>query len=147
MQAKVLWNENFGNQWCPHGRWNEGVYLNSGQLSNIALGLFLTDSKLRLVFIFLNSLKSKTKQNLNKWKGKYNDLQSERKVKSLSLVRLFATPWTAAHQAPPSVGFSRQEYWGGVPLPSPGDLPNSGIELGSPTLQVDALPSKPPGKP
>ena len=42
------------------------------------------------------------------------------KVKSLSLVRLLATPWTAAHQAPPSMGFSRQEYWSGVPLPSPG---------------------------
>ena len=41
------------------------------------------------------------------------------KVKSLSRVRLFATPWTAAHQAPPSMGFSRQEYWSGVPLPSP----------------------------
>ena len=40
-------------------------------------------------------------------------------MKSLSRVRLFATPWTAAHQAPPSMGFSRQEYWGGVPLPSP----------------------------
>ena len=41
------------------------------------------------------------------------------KVKSLSRVRLFATPWTAAYQAPPSMGFSRQEYWSGVPLPSP----------------------------
>ena len=41
------------------------------------------------------------------------------KVKSLSLVRLLATPWTVAHQAPPSMGFSRQEYWSGVPLPSP----------------------------
>ena len=44
------------------------------------------------------------------------------KVKSLSRVRLLATPWTAAHQAPPSMGFSRQEYWSGVPLPSPGEL-------------------------
>ena len=41
------------------------------------------------------------------------------KVKSLSRLRLLATPWTAAHQAPPSMGFSRQEYWSGVPLPSP----------------------------
>ena len=56
------------------------------------------------------------------------------KVKSLSRVRFVATPWTAAHQAPPSVGFSRQEYWNGVPLPSPGNLPNPGIEPGSPTL-------------
>ena len=55
-------------------------------------------------------------------------------VKSLSRVRLFATPWTVAYQAPPSMGFSRQEYWSGVPIPSPGDLPNPGIEPWSPTL-------------
>ena len=67
-------------------------------------------------------------------------------MKSLSRVRLFATPWTAAYQAPPSVGFSRQEYWSGLPFPSPGDLPNPGIEAGSPALQADALPSEPPGK-
>ena len=56
------------------------------------------------------------------------------KVKSLSRVRLFATPWTAAYQAPPSMGFSRQEYWSGVPFPSPGDLPDPGIEPRSPAL-------------
>ena len=66
-----------------------------------------------------------------------------KKVKSLSRVRLFATPWTVAYQAPPSVGFSRQEYWSGLPFPSPGDLPNPRIEPGSPTLQADALPSEP----
>ena len=60
--------------------------------------------------------------------------------------RLFVTPWTVAYQAPPSVGFSRQEYWIGLPFPSPGDLPHPGIELWSPTLQADALPSEPPGK-
>ena len=49
-------------------------------------------------------------------------------MKSVSRVRLFATPWTVAHQAPPSIGFSRQEYWSGLPFPSPGDLPNPGIE-------------------
>ena len=69
------------------------------------------------------------------------------KVKSLSSVRLFATPWTVAHQASPSMGFSRQEYWSGLPFPSPGDLPNPGIEPRSPTLQADALNSEPPGKP
>ena len=68
-------------------------------------------------------------------------------VKSLSRVQLFATPWTVAYQAPQSMGFSRQEYWSGLPFPSPGDLPNPGIEPGSPTLQADALPSEPPGKP
>ena len=69
------------------------------------------------------------------------------KVSSLSRVRLFVTPWTAAYQAPPSMGFSRQEYWSGVPFPSPGDLPDPGIKPGSLALQADALPSKPPGKP
>ena len=53
-------------------------------------------------------------------------------VKSLSHVRLFATPWTAAYQDPPSMGFSRQKYWSGLPFPFPGDLPNPGIESGSP---------------
>ena len=69
------------------------------------------------------------------------------KVKSLSRVQLFEIPWPAAFQAPLSMGFSRQEYCSGLPFPSPGDLPNSGIEPGSPTLQVDTLPSKPQGKP
>ena len=68
------------------------------------------------------------------------------KVKLLSRVRLFSTPWTVANQAPPSTGFSRQEYWNGSPFPSPGDLPDPGIEPGSPTLQADSLPSEPPGK-
>ena len=69
------------------------------------------------------------------------------KVKSLSRVRLFATPWTVAYQAPLSMGVSRQEYWSGVPLPSPGDLPDPGIEPGFPALETDALTSEPPGKP
>ena len=62
-------------------------------------------------------------------------------VKSLSRVRLFVTPWTVAHQAPPSMGFSRQEYWSGLPFPSPRDLLNPGIEPRSPALQADALTS------
>ena len=68
------------------------------------------------------------------------------KVKSLSRVRLFVTPWTVAYQAPPSMGSSRQECWSGLPFPSPGDLPDPGIKPGSPALQADALPSEPPGK-
>ena len=64
-----------------------------------------------------------------------------------SPVWLFATPWTVVSLAPPSMGFSRQEYWSGVPLPSPGDLPDPGIEPGSPVFQADALTSEPPGKP
>ena len=58
-----------------------------------------------------------------------------------------ATPWTVAHQAPLSMEFSRQEYWSGLPFPSPGDLPDPGIEPWSPAFQADALPSEPPGKP
>ena len=75
------------------------------------------------------------------------------KVKSLSRVQLFATPWTVAHQAPPSMEFPRQEYWNGLPFPSPGDLPDPEIELRSPVMQADAffffffLPYEPPGKP
>ena len=66
------------------------------------------------------------------------------KVKSLSRVCLFATLWTVAHQAPQSMGFSRQIYWSGLPFPSPGDPPDPGIEPMSPTLQADALTSEPP---
>ena len=69
------------------------------------------------------------------------------KVKSLSRVQLFATPWTVTYQAPLSIVFSRQEYWSGLPFPSPRDLPDPGIEPGSPALQADALTSELPGKP
>ena len=64
-----------------------------------------------------------------------------------SRVRLFVTLWTVAHQARQSMGFSRQEYWSGLPFPSPGDLPDPWIEPRSPTLQANALTSEPPGKP
>ena len=65
----------------------------------------------------------------------------------LSRVLLFVTAWTVAFQAPLSMGFSRQEYWRGLPCPPPWDLSNPGIEPRSPALQVDSLPSEPPGKP
>ena len=58
-----------------------------------------------------------------------------------------ATPWTIAPQAPPPTGFPRQEYWSGLPFPSPGDLPDPGIEPGSPALQADSVPAELPGKP
>ena len=61
----------------------------------------------------------------------------------LSRAGLFATPWTVACQASLSMGFSRQEYWSGLPFPSPGDLPNPGVEPGSPALQADSLLSDP----
>ena len=66
--------------------------------------------------------------------------------KLLSHVQLFATPWTVAYQAPPSMGFSRQECRGGLPFPSPGYLPDPGIKPGSPALQADTLLSEPPEK-
>ena len=69
------------------------------------------------------------------------------KVLVTQLCPILWDPQTVAHQAPLSMGFSRQEYWGGLQFPSPGDLPNPGIEAGSPILQADSLPSEPPGKP
>ena len=68
------------------------------------------------------------------------------KVQSLSRVQLFAAPWTVARQGPLSMGFPGQEYWSGLPFPSPGDLPNPGIKPGTPELQAGALPSESPGK-
>ena len=68
-------------------------------------------------------------------------------VKLLRCVWLFAIPWTVAYQAPPFIEFSRQEYWSGLPFPSPGDLPNPGIKPRSSTLQADCLPSELPEKP
>ena len=61
-----------------------------------------------------------------------------------SHVRFFGTPWTLAHQAPLSMGFSRQEYWSGLPCPPPGDLPDPGIQPASPASQADSLPTEPP---
>ena len=68
------------------------------------------------------------------------------KVNLLSRVRFFATPWTGAYQVPPSLKFSRREYWIGLLFLSPGDLPDPGIEPQSPALQSDALPSEPLGR-
>ena len=65
------------------------------------------------------------------------------KVRLLSRVRLFATPWMVAYQAPRPMGFSRQEYWSGLQFPSPGDLPNPRMEPMSPTLQAGSLPAEP----
>ena len=67
-------------------------------------------------------------------------------AKSLSHVQLSVTPWTLGHQAPLSMGFSRQKYWSGLPFPSPGDLPDPGIKPRSSALQAAPLLSEPPGK-
>ena len=79
------------------------------------------------------------------WQGAHYLLKV--KVKLLSHVQLFATPWTIAYQTSLTMGFSRQEYWSGLPFPSPGDLPDPGIKPRFPTFQADTLPSKPPEKP
>ena len=122
--------------------------------------------KSRLIFSFSGQFKHKVIILLAvKWAGNisYPEVKWS-EVKSLSHVQLFATPWTVAYQASPSMGFSRQEYWSGLPFPSPGDLPNQGIKPRSPALllllllscfrrvrlcatpfQADTLPSEPPG--
>ena len=75
------------------------------------------------------------------------EARRKRKCQLLSHVRLFVMPRTVALQAPLSMGFSIQDYWSGLPFPSPGDLPEPGIKPGSPALQACSLPSEPPGKP
>ena len=72
-------------------------------------------------------------------------IESESEI--AQLCPTLCNPWTVAHQALPSMEFSRQEYWSRLPFPSPGNLPDPGIEPRSPTLQADALTSVPPGKP
>ena len=67
------------------------------------------------------------------------------KCSSLNHVQLLVTTWAVAHWSSLSMGFSRQEYWSGLPFPFPGDLPDPGIEPGSPSLQADSLPSEPSG--
>ena len=99
-----------------------------------------------------NHLRLRVKQlicgSINGMRIRPSLLQPCRRVmKSLSRVRLFATPWTVAYQAPPSMGSSRQEYWSRLPFPSPGNLPNPGIEPKSPVLQADSLPTELQGKP
>ena len=66
-------------------------------------------------------------------------------MKSFSRVRLYETLWTVAYQVPMSMGFSKQEYWSGLPFPFPGDLLDPGIKPRCPALQADTLPSEPPG--
>jgi len=108
--------------------------------------ILITHSIRRWVLLFIiifvsGENKAETSQplwsDMAKWKWK---------CYSLSCVWLFTTLWTVARQAPLSMGFSRQEYWSGLPCPPAGDLPNPGIEPGSPTLQANSLPSEPPGK-
>ena len=81
---------------------------------------------------------------LEPFSGEMMKVKSESEVAQSCLS--LCDPWTAAHQVPPSMGFSRQEHWSGLLFPSPGDPPKMGIEPRSPTMQADSLPSEPPGK-
>ena len=98
---------------------------------------------------------SQNKNNTQLWMWLVMEVKSDAvktnvawsEVKSLSRVWLFVTPWIVAYQAPPSMVFSRQEYWSGLPFHSQGELPDPGIKPRSPALQADTLPSEPPGKP
>ena len=85
-------------------------------------------------------------KTVRKNKDKRNN-QNDKQIYEMVPNTISETPWTVVYHAPPSMGFSRQEYWSGLPFPSPGDLPDTGIKPGSPTLEADALTSEPPGKP
>ena len=99
------------------------------------LGAFVSFVKQGKISARLTRLLLKLYKQMSEW------------VMLLSHVQLLAIPWTVPCQAPLSMGFSRQEYWSGLPFPSPRDLPDPGIKHGSPALQADSLPLEPPGKP
>ena len=119
----VLW-DNKKERWYPWQPWNASVPLIK------ALAHILTE----------DAWYSTAHLPSIRWKKKS---ESE----SCSVVSDSATPWTVAHQAPLSMGFSRQEYWSGLPFPSSGDLLKPGIKPGSPSLQAESLPCERPGKP
>ena len=113
--------------------------------TNVGKGVDLNPKQVLLV----QGMNPFTRLNIFWRKGfdRHDWVEFESENYSLSCVRLFVTPWTVAHQALLSMGFSRQEYWSELPFPPPGDLPNPGIEPRSPTLPVDPLPTDPPAKP
>ena len=115
------------------------------QLKQLSMNTFAR-KKNTMTFVFLSSLLM-IHNGITLFSLICTYLSQLSQFKSLSRVQLFATPWTIAYQAPPSMGFSRQECWSGLPFPSPGDLPDPGIKPRSPALQADAFPSAPPGKP
>ena len=124
------------------------------RMSICSLGTSYRDYQLVKLMLF-SSFYTWRSQKASKNFSKFIQLGRERlglltiklivKVKLLSCVQLFVTPWTVAYQASPSMEFSRHEYWTGLPLPTPGDLPDPGIEPRSPALQTDTLPSELPG--
>ena len=117
-------------------------FLDSQSRSPRALLCPLPYSKVELTFYLSMHSICKQTQSIINFQGHHYFV-----VWSLCHVRLFVTPWTVAHQAPLFIEFSRQEYWSGLPFPSPGDLPDPGIEPRFLALQVYSLPSEPPGKP
>ena len=125
---------------CSHGYERKFIsqHRSSTRHAWYTLLLFMWTLALLLPFYRWGNWGSKFRQNLAK-KEKVNVL--------LSHVQLFGTPWTVACQAPLSMGFSGQDYWSGLPSPSPGDLPDPGNAPGSLALQANSLPSDPSGKP
>ena len=127
----------------PSGSEVEGIYLllQGFRWSNLGSSFFLGKKKIFLIIqIWIDNTRKKYRGTwkflfliCKKWKWKW------------SRVQLFVTPWTVAYQAPPSMEFSRQEYWSGLPFSSPGDLPDPGIEPWSSAFQAGTLPSEPPG--
>ena len=113
--------------------------------AGIKLGFLCFFFTFNYPMLFLGILIRQTPRECSTWSFKYIHTWSE--VKLPSRVRLFATPWTVACQTPPSMEFSRQGYWSGLPFPSPGDLPHPEIEPRPPALQADSLRCEPPGKP
>ena len=92
------------------------------------------------------AIRTYRKKQIRLWCKTLLNCKVKVKVKSLSRVQLFSTPWTVAHQTPLPMEFSRQEYWSGLPFPILGDLPDPGIEPASLYWQADSLPLAPPGK-
>ena len=134
----------------------EGVIQRSPQMESSLLGSHISKPRLntslitvsifprnstfnQIIWNFLVSIRNKSADKLLLFPLRRMMMM----MKSLSHVQLFVTPWTIAYQASPSMGFSRQEYWSGLPFPFPEDLPNPGIEPRSPTLEADALTSEP----
>ena len=99
-----------------------------------------------LLYLLVHGLYTINDSKLWLQPGKFNTVYLKVKVKLSVMSGLSATLWAVASQAPLFMGFSRQEYWSGLPFSSPGDLPHPGIKARSPTVQADSLPSEPPGK-
>ena len=113
--------------------------------------------KVEEILVVVSGVFPNINETLTHWSGSSENTKQDKyqlficvytcMLRRFSRVWLFVTPWTVAHQAPLSMGFSRQEYWSGLLFPSPGNLPDPGIEPRSPALEADVLTSEPPEKP